>query len=143
MPHEQPPGVPPQQWLPRTDAGARKLIDRIDDLADKLDVVDQKVGFVEARASGWVTWERLTLLLGTAAAVIIGGAWTAAKASAEAKAKELEARFELVAQELRAAKRAQEEGLLEVRRDVRALYEATPRKTKQQRLERPPDGGGK
>jgi hypothetical protein len=65
----QPADAPPEEWRPRTDAGARKLIERIDRL--------------EAKLEGLVTHKHLLIWAATTALVIVGGAWTVTNAAAQ------------------------------------------------------------
>ncbi len=79
----QPPGAPPEQWLPRKDHLSRAVIDRIDLLA--------------AEMKRFVTWERLSVILGVAAVVIVGAAWAVTLMAAQsALGAAQEARVEMV-----------------------------------------------
>lgn len=73
----QPPGAPPEKWEQRKDHVSRKVIERMDRLAASLEK--------------FVTWERLSFILGAAAVVIVGAAWgvtTMAASTALAEARD-------------------------------------------------------
>lgn len=79
----QPPGAPPEQWQPRRDHLSRAVIDRIDNLASEM--------------KRFVTWERLSVILGVAAVVIVGAAWVVTLMAAQsALGAAQEARVEMV-----------------------------------------------
>lgn len=70
---DQPPG---STWIPRTDAGARKLIERIDGLSSKIEATNVRMG-------DFVTHAKLYLTIGTAAGLVVGAAWYVSKANAD------------------------------------------------------------
>lgn len=79
----QPPGAPPEQWVQRRDHVSRVVIDRIDNLA--------------AEMKRFVTWERLSVILGVSAVVIVGAAWVVTLMAAQsALGAAQEARVEMV-----------------------------------------------
>jgi hypothetical protein len=63
----------------RTDAGARKIIERLDDMRDQM---------TEVKAAS-VRWDKLIVLLGSAATVIVGGAWRVAVSQNEQSERRL------------------------------------------------------
>lgn len=66
--------------LIRTDAGARKVVDRID--AMRNEVADLTTEVVVLKASS-VKWDRLIFILGSASLTIVGGAWRVTTSSAD------------------------------------------------------------
>lgn len=142
----QPPGANPSEWVPRTDAGARKLIDRIDRWAEKfderLDVVERDVERHKAQQEGNVT-HRALLVWAASAAVVIGGAVYTVMRAGVAEAKEAaDTTAVRVAQQADSLKLEIERTnarLDELQKDVRALYRASRTRQREPRLERPPE----
>lgn len=64
----QPDGARPEDYLPRTDAGARKVIDRLDQMAARLDILDREVAAMRILQQGNVTFRGA---MGGAVAVLL------------------------------------------------------------------------
>lgn len=81
MATEEPPFDPNATgFIVRTDAGARKIIDRIDQLRDDFGELHGELGKVKEAS---VRWDRLLFILGSAATVIVGAAWKVTTNSVE------------------------------------------------------------
>lgn len=71
MTDSQPPGAPSSQWVIRSDAGARKVVDEIRDLKKKIEVFDDTVSGFEHSLGQFVTYKWLITVAGALAAVIV------------------------------------------------------------------------
>jgi hypothetical protein len=98
LPSEPPFNPDDTAVIRRTDAGSRKIIDRIDSMRDE-------IADLKADQRNAVRWDKLAVTLGSAATVIIGGAWAITKSS--------EARTDRIAAEQLRAIRSE---LAEIRR---------------------------
>lgn len=77
-------------WVVRTDAGARKIIERLDTM---------RVEIAKVEASS-VRWDRLIIILGSAATVIVGGAWNVSNTNSERIAKALNEQMQVMRAEI-------------------------------------------
>lgn len=84
----------PAELIPRTDAGARKMIEhynalertmlasmagvekRLAELRDEIRNTDNRVDHHEIRADGYVTWKQIQFSALAGAVVIVGACWT-------------------------------------------------------------------
>lgn len=96
---EQSPNGP---WLPRTDAGARKLIERIDKVSDEVRGLTVEVLGVSAESVHFVTYAKMYLTIGTAAAIVVGSAWYVSRQNIEEGAQQISAFKAQHAEELKA-----------------------------------------
>lgn len=88
--------------IKRTDAGSRKIIDR-------LDIMRGEIEDLRVDAAKSVKWDKLVVMLGAAAATIVSGAWAVIKLS--------EARSD----------RYQAEQIRQLREDMASLRGAVPK----------------
>jgi hypothetical protein len=138
----QPPGAPPADWKPRSDDSTRAVMQRLGKLEVKIEECMDALTDLQVEVKHTVSWKLLVPMLATAALVIIGGAWTLTK-GAVAEAKEAAVRAEAAAhtdvkmlrEEVIANKKAAEDGLVEVQKDVRSLYKYLLTGRAQPRLE--------
>lgn len=78
--------TPPSDWIPRTDAGARKLIERLDryersqsealsSVTARLSALEGGSAALRAEVTGKVSWRDIITIVGSAAVITIAGAW--------------------------------------------------------------------
>jgi hypothetical protein len=127
--------APPESWAPRTDAGARKLVQRVDDLRGDL--------------KAYVTHRELLAWALSAAVVLVGGAWvvvrdgvqraddaaTRAAVAAKSETARTEADLERHEKAHRAELEAIRQELLDGREDIKGLYRYLLSGKRQARLE--------
>lgn len=133
---DSPPQLPaPREfWLPRTDAGARKLIERID-------IVRAEIEDVHKALEKYVTHKHLLGIAAGFAVAVISAAWMITKAeSASAKAAAVEVRSDLK-EHIAEEKQANKELQVSMERRTKAIYEHARTKRRQSLLEQPIDGG--
>ena len=133
--NEQPPHSPPEQWAARTDAGARKVVGRLDELADELDELRTEV---RAYREHTVTHTGMIGWVGAAAITIVTAAWVVTTRSVDQVEKvgtKAEAAVSTLRVEVVDNKRAASAEVIEVRKDIRALSEAIFTRRRQPRLE--------
>lgn len=128
-------GVPPEERTERKDINTRKVIDVLETkLGDKLGEL------LDERLKGVVMWERLTVILGTAAVIIITAAWvvtTMASQRAEARAATAESGVATLRKDTGEAVQLVREELKETRGDIRSVYRAIRTNQPQPRLAAP------
>lgn len=78
----QPPRSTAADWVPRTDAGARKVVDEIRELKTKIEGFDDTLSDFEKSLGQYVTYKWLITIAGVLALVIVSGAWVVTNASA-------------------------------------------------------------
>jgi hypothetical protein len=67
-------------FIVRTDAGARKIVERLDGMRNDL---AETQGTIESMKVSVVRWDRLIFILGAAASVIVGASWRVMNANLE------------------------------------------------------------
>lgn len=122
------PPEPKSTWVVRTDAGARKIVERLDALRE--------------HQKHLVSWQSLITILGAAAVVVVGAAWVLnlrTEAAAEGSAKAVGARLDSHIQESNAAHQAQAAKLERVEERVtvgiQGVYRAVLTRQRQPEIE--------
>lgn len=136
MSDEQPTHADPSEYIPRTDAGARKLIDRIDELNETLGDVASKIAVIEASS---VTHKTMMQWVGGAALSIIVGAWVVTETFVDSAIRPVRTDVEAITTDIDILKKDNAAINREVREDIRELYKANRSKRRSPRLERDPE----
>lgn len=139
---EQPRGARPDEYLPRTDAGARVLVGRMDQQNKAIAELHSELDDLRTEVRGYrehtVTHKGMIGWVGVAAVVIVSASWAVTTRSvdqAEKVGTKAETAVASLKTEVAANKTHADAQTIEVRKDLQALYQFLATRRKQSRLE--------
>jgi glutamine synthetase adenylyltransferase len=111
MSDERPRAQSPELWIPRTDAGARKLIERIDaqrdeirSLSAELSEIQGTVHYMRGKVEESVTWPKLLTIVGGVGGLVVGISWAVVSSTLSRSDNSMQATQKMMADDLRAVR---------------------------------------